>query len=111
MPAPAVIHWVSPLVMSRRRRASPVLHLAVDHVGDGLEAAVRVPRGALGLARRVLHLAHLVHVDERVQRALADPGERPPDRNPSPSKPRGEVVTASTGRGRPCAAGAGTTAG
>src|SRR5262245_27678290 len=33
-----------------------VLEDAVDHVGDRLEAAVRVPRRALGLPRRVLHL-------------------------------------------------------
>ena len=48
---------------------------AVDDVGDGLEAAVRVPGGALGLARRVLHLAHLVHHDERVEVLVVDPGE------------------------------------
>jgi hypothetical protein len=34
-----------------------VLEGAVDDVGDGLEAAVRVPRRALGLAGRVLDLA------------------------------------------------------
>ena len=48
---------------------------AVDDVGDGLEAAVGVPRGALGLARRVLDLTHLVHVDERVERGEVDAGE------------------------------------
>ena len=52
-----------------------VLEGAVDHVGDGLEAAVRVPRGALGLARRVVDLAHLVHVDERVEIAHRHAGE------------------------------------
>src|SRR5438094_375907 len=30
-----------------------VLESTIDHVGDGLEAAVRVPRGALWLARSV----------------------------------------------------------
>ena len=40
---------------------------AVHDVGDGLEAAVGVPRGALGLARGVLHLAHLIHHDEWVE--------------------------------------------
>ena len=54
----------------------------VDDVRDGLEAAVRVPRGALGLARRVLDLAHLVHVHERVEVAQADARERAPDREP-----------------------------
>jgi signal transduction histidine kinase/CheY-like chemotaxis protein len=53
---------------------------AVDDVRDGLEPAVRVPRRALGLTRRVLHLAHLVHVDERVQLPQLHAGERPADR-------------------------------
>jgi hypothetical protein len=57
-----------------------VLEGAVDDVGDGLEAAVRVPRGALGLTRGVLDLAHLVHVDERVEVAQVDAGERAADR-------------------------------
>src|SRR6185312_14531468 len=52
---------------------------AVDDVGDGLEAAVRVPGRPLGLARRVVHLAHLVHVDERVERPEVDSGERTAD--------------------------------
>ena len=43
-----------------------VLEGAVDHVGDGLEAAMGMPRRALGFAGRVLHLTHLIHVDERV---------------------------------------------
>ena len=59
-----------------------VRELAVDHVGDRFEAAVRVPIGAPGLARLVLHLTHLVHVHERVQGGGADPGERPDDREP-----------------------------
>ena len=56
-----------------------VLEGAVDDVGDGLEAAVRVPRGALGLARRVLDLTHLVHVDERVEVGQVDAGESAAD--------------------------------
>jgi signal transduction histidine kinase/CheY-like chemotaxis protein len=52
---------------------------AVDDVRDGLEPAVRVPRRALGLAGRVLHLAHLVHVDERVEVGEVDAGECAPD--------------------------------
>ncbi len=55
---------------------------AVDDVGDGLEAAVRVPRGALGLTGAVVHLAHLVHVHERVEPRQVHPGERAPDREP-----------------------------
>jgi signal transduction histidine kinase/CheY-like chemotaxis protein len=53
---------------------------AVDDVRDGLEPAVRVPRRALGLTRRVLDLAHLVHVDEGVQLPHVHAGERPADR-------------------------------
>jgi hypothetical protein len=48
---------------------------AVDHVGDGLEAAMGVPRGALGFAGGVFDLAHLVHVDERVEVGVGDTGE------------------------------------
>ena len=48
---------------------------AVDHVGHGLEAAVRVPRRALGLARAVVDLTHLVHVHERVEVGHVDAGE------------------------------------
>ena len=62
--------------------AVPVLEGAVDDVGDGLEAAVRVPGSALGLARGVLDLTHLVHVDERVERRQVDPGEGSPHGEP-----------------------------
>ena len=75
-PEPAVIHWVSPSVIVPPPPWRVLVHEdAVDDVGDGLEAAVRVPGGALGLARRVLDLTHLVHVDERVERRQVDPGE------------------------------------
>ena len=59
-----------------------MLERAVDDVGDGLEAAVRVPRRALGLAGRVLDLAHLIHVDERVEVGEVDAGERAAHREP-----------------------------
>ena len=76
-----------------------VLEGAVDHVGDRLEAAVGVPGRALGLARAVVDLAHLVHVDEGVEVA---PGRCPAKARrtgkPSPSRPRGAVVTDFTGR-------------
>jgi hypothetical protein len=52
----------------------------VDHVCHGLEPAVRMPGRALGLAGRVVDLAHLVHVDERVELAEVDASERAPDR-------------------------------
>ena len=44
-----------------------VLEGAVDHVGHRLEATVGVPGRALRLTGGVLDLAHLVHVDERVE--------------------------------------------
>ncbi len=66
-----------------------VLERAVDDVGDGLEAAVRVPRRALGLAGTVVDLTHLVHVDERVEPGQLDPGEGPPDREAFPLIPAG----------------------
>ena len=48
---------------------------AVEHVGDGLEPAVGMPGGALGLARGVVDLAHLVHMHERVKGAQVHSGE------------------------------------
>ena len=36
--------------------------MELDHVGDGLEPAVKIPGGDLGLAEDVVDLAHLVHV-------------------------------------------------
>ena len=59
-----------------------VLEGAVDHVGDGLEAPVGVPGRALGLAGCVLHLAHLVHVDEGVEVRDGHAGEGAPHREP-----------------------------
>src|SRR5438874_12332512 len=53
---------------------------AVDHVGNGLEPSVRMPRGPLRLTGPVLHLAHLVHMDERIQVSLIEPIERTPHR-------------------------------
>ena len=57
-----------------------VLHGAVDHVGDGLEAPVRVPARAPRLTGGVVDLAHLVHVDEGVEVGEVDAGEGPADR-------------------------------
>jgi hypothetical protein len=59
-----------------------VVEDAVHDVRDRLEAPVRVPWRALGLARRILHLAHLVHVDEGVQPAQVDAGEGPANGEP-----------------------------
>ena len=65
----------------------------VDHVGDGLEAAVGVPGGSLGLAGRVVDLAHLVHVHERVELGEGPAGEGPTDRESLALQPPGAVVT------------------
>jgi len=50
-------------------------HLAIDHVGDGLEAAMRMPGRALGLTGGVVDLTHLVEVHEGVEQAQVDAGE------------------------------------
>ena len=83
-----------------------VLERAVDDVGDGLEAAVRVPVGAPRLAGRVVDLAHLVHVDERVEVGQVDAGEGPADREALALEPAGAVVTERTGRSWASAVGA-----
>ena len=57
-----------------------VHHGPVDHVGDGLETAMGVPRRSLRLAGGVVDLAHLIEVDERVEVGQIDPVEGPPDR-------------------------------
>ena len=57
-----------------------MLECAVDHVGHRLKPAVRVPGRALGLAGRILDLAHLVEMDERVEQVEVDAGERAPHR-------------------------------
>src|SRR5262245_33287191 len=59
----------------------------VDDVRQGLEATVRVPRGALRLAWCVLDLAHLVHVDERVQFTQVHSREGPAYREALPLEP------------------------
>jgi hypothetical protein len=57
-------------------------NVPVEQVRHGLKPAVRVPRGALRLPRCVLDLAHLVHVDERVEQRQVHTGERPAYREP-----------------------------
>ena len=64
-----------------------VLEGALEDVGDGLEAAVGVPVGALGFVGGVVDLAQLVHVDEGVEVAEIHAGEGPPDREPLALKP------------------------
>src|SRR5688572_12548164 len=74
-----------------------VLERAVDHVGDSLEAAMRVPGRALRLARGVLHLAHLVEMDERIEVAQVDAVKRAPDREPVALEPSWRVRDATHG--------------
>ena len=62
---------------------------AVDDVSHGLEAAVRMPRGALGLTRGVVDLAHLVHVDERVEDGQIHAGEGAAHREAEPLEATG----------------------
>ena len=57
-----------------------VLDDAVHHVRDGLEPAVRMPRRALRLARRVVDLADLIEVHERVEHREVDAREGTADR-------------------------------
>src|SRR5688572_25511231 len=52
----------------------------VDHVGHRLEASVRMPRGAFGLSRGILDLAHLVEMDEWIELVEGHAGERSPNR-------------------------------
>ena len=54
-----------------------VFHDPVDHVGDGLEPAVGMPGGSLGLARGILDLAHLIEVNERIEVVHVDALECP----------------------------------
>ena len=53
---------------------------AVDDVRHGLKAAVRMPGRALRLAWRVVDLAHLVHMNEGVERLQVNARERAADR-------------------------------
>jgi hypothetical protein len=55
-----------------------VFHGAVDHVGDGLEAAMGVPRSAFRLTGGVFDLSHLVEVDERVEIGEVDAAKGSP---------------------------------
>ena len=66
-----------------------VLDDPVDHVGDGLEAAVRMPGGAERLTRAVVDRSHLIHVDERIETRRVHAGEGAPDREPLALEARG----------------------
>src|ERR1700687_34868 len=59
-----------------------VLHLTVEHVGNGLEAAMRMIRRADRLARRVLDRPHLIDQQEGVGHLEAWRRKRPTDDEP-----------------------------
>ena len=76
-----------------------VLEDPVDHVGDGLEPAVRVPRGPLGSpGRRRPRLSGPCTNGSRAARSTPAKARRAG--KPSPSRPDGAVVTDTTGRSR-----------
>jgi hypothetical protein len=54
--------------------------LTVDQVRDGLEAAMRVPAGAARFSGGVVHLAHVIHHDERIQVPVGNARERAANR-------------------------------
>ena len=61
-----------------------MLHDPVDHVGDGLESAVGMPRRALWSAGAIFHFAHLVEMDEGIKQGEIHPGEGPLHRETRP---------------------------
>jgi len=52
-------------------------HVAVEHVGDRFEAAMRMIRRAFRLARRVVDRSHFVEQQERVEVHQQARGKRP----------------------------------
>ena len=54
-----------------------MLHLARYHVGDGLEAAMRMVGSALGLSCTEFHRPHLVEQQERIEQRHLLVWERP----------------------------------
>ena len=60
---------------------------AIDHVRDGLEAAMWVPWSPFRLSGRVVNGAHLVHVDKWIENTGGDSGERPAHREPLAFQP------------------------
>ena len=66
-----------------------VLHDPVDHVGHRLESAVRMPRRSLRLTGCVFDLAHLIHMNERVEQGEVYTGECSPNRETLTLEPCG----------------------
>ena len=85
IPAPAVIHCVSPFVMS----PPPPFESWCSNVPSIMYVTVSKPRCGchgvpFGSPGRVLDLAHLVEVDERIEILEGDAGEGAADREPLP---------------------------
>ena len=77
MPLPAVIHCTSPRGDDAAvAQAVAVLHVAVEHVGDGLDAAMRMPGEARQVVRRVVG-AEIVQQQEGVELGSARRSRRP----------------------------------
>ena len=53
---------------------------AINQIGERFKAAVRMPGCAFRLTGGILHLAHLIHHDERINIAGIEASERPTDR-------------------------------
>ena len=67
MPLPAVIHCTSPAPsVPRLPRLSPCSTVPAQHVGDGLDAAMRMPREAGEIVGRVV-VAEIVEQQERIE--------------------------------------------
>ena len=67
MPLPAVIHCTSPAPsVPRLPRLSPCSTSPAEHVGDGLDAAMRMPREAGQIVVRVV-VAEVVEQQERIE--------------------------------------------
>ena len=73
MPLPAVIHWMSPAPSwPAIAEAVAMLHRAGQHIGDGLDAAMRMPGKAPEIIARIV-VAEIVHHQERIgQRRIAE---------------------------------------
>ena len=89
MPPPAVIHCVSPFVM----RPPPPVESLCSNTPSIMYVTVSKPRCGCHavpsrLTRPVVDLAHLVHVDERIEVGEVHAGERTANGKPFAFEPR-----------------------
>ena len=76
MPLPAVIHWTSPAAeRAVVAQAVAMLHGAGEHVGDRLDAAVRMPRESGEVIRRAV-VAEIVEQQKRIELRRVAEAER-----------------------------------